>query len=174
MTSDKSREIQEWALRNIDPAREPGRPGPPLDERMAELPPAWHGVGFARDHLVRITNPFQEPASTPAMPPGLAAAVPDCVVIRTLRATGPVNLWADWQQDPWQLRRSAWPESEELEFVTTTGIMRPLGAEFELNLTFQGAGRYALRVYGRQRPRTDQEGYFLHIRPITLGAAALG
>ncbi|WP_084963233.1 hypothetical protein [Thermoactinospora rubra] len=65
---------------------------------------------------------------------------------------------------------------EEIEFVTTTGIMQLAGfhADAQPNLTFQGAGRYGLRVHGRRpraaRPNDPREGYLLVVWPIALGA----
>ncbi|MDP4507518.1 hypothetical protein [Nonomuraea turcica] len=177
---DKSSEIRRWAREHARPEHQPGRPA---REIQPPLPPTpVRGVARASLHRLRITNPYQPPAAEPALPEGLVAAAPDAVVIRTLRDRSVVGVHVRWEQSGARMPPSSWEQTEEIEFVTTTGIMRVEGmsddhGEEPPNLTYQGVGRYGLRVYGRSRKgerpsNRPGESYLLVVWPIALGAGA--
>ncbi|MFI7460692.1 hypothetical protein [Nonomuraea sp. NPDC049646] len=173
----KSAEIRRWAREHNDPQSERGRRSRGGDERPALPPPVRDTVGTA-DHRIRIVNPFQDTAVPPPLPDGLVAAAPDSLLIRTDKRAGRVGLHVNWQDGPPVAAARGWEESEEVEFVTTTGVMRVQGvADEPIDLTPQGAGRYGLRVHGRRRDRSapsnqPSEAYLLVVWPIALGAAA--
>ncbi|MFD9942650.1 hypothetical protein ACFWYW_23220 [Nonomuraea sp. NPDC059023] len=176
---DKSAEIRRWAQEHARPESEAGRiirniVVPPLP------PTPVQGSAGAAEHRLRIVNPYQEPAAGPALPEGLVAAAPDAVVIRTLKNRGAVGVHVRWDASrPREPISSRWEETEEIEFVTTTGIMQIEGMHTRdetpsPNLTYQGTGRYGLRVHGRARPgaglsNRPGESYLLVVWPIALG-----
>ncbi|MGP3957357.1 hypothetical protein ACTWPT_15255 [Nonomuraea sp. 3N208] len=177
---DKSSEIRRWASEHAQPEHQPGRRA----RETSSPPPPSPVLGMARasEHRLRIANPYQTPAAEPALPEGLVGAVPDAVVIRTLKGRGMVGVHVRWEQSGAGRPVSRWEEAEEIEFVTTTGIMRVEGMstyhdEEPPNLTYQGAGRYGLRVHGRSRrgerpSNRPGESYLLVVWPIALGAGA--
>ncbi|GAA4974074.1 hypothetical protein GCM10023334_099840 [Nonomuraea thailandensis] len=175
---DKSAEIRRWAREHARPENEPGRPAGHV---ASPLPPTpVMGTARAIEHRLRIVNPYQEPTTGPALPEGLVAAAPDVVVIRTLKGRGAVGVHVRWDLSGARGPVSRWEKVEEIEFVTTTGIMQIEGMQTRdgsppPNLTYQGAGRYGLRVHGRARPggglsNRPGESYLLVVWPITLGA----
>ncbi|TYB62799.1 hypothetical protein FXF51_25635 [Nonomuraea sp. PA05] len=175
---DKSREIREWAKQHGLPQSERGR--------IAGAPPPQHvpspvrGVAVADGHRLRVVNPFQDTASVPELPAGLVATAPDSLVIRTLKRRGTVDVLINWQPTAPRFPAESWEESEEVEFVTTTGVMQVVSMSSDEdqrpNLTYQGAGRYGLRVHGRARggrlSNRPRESYLLVVWPIELGPAA--
>ncbi|WP_143591205.1 hypothetical protein [Thermoactinospora rubra] len=64
-----------------------------LADAPPPLPPPARGVALTRDHRLRIVNPYQDVATQPALPEGLVAASPDCVVIRTEKRSGDIGIW---------------------------------------------------------------------------------
>jgi hypothetical protein len=98
----------------------------------------------------------------------------------TLKGRGVVGVHVRWDSSGSRGPVSRWEEAEEIEFVTTTGIMQIKGMQARdgappPNLTYQGAGRYGLRVHGRARPGSGLsnrpgESYLLVVWPIALGA----
>ncbi|MFI6788352.1 hypothetical protein ACIBG4_13580 [Nonomuraea sp. NPDC050383] len=185
---DKSSELRRWARehglpqseRARSPRSEPGRAaglGAPL-----RLPTAVRGVVPVVDHRVRIVNPFQDVAAPPPLPDGLVAAAPDSLLIRTEKRRGVVGMHVTWQPAAPRTPVRGWEQYEEIEFVTTTGVMRVQGLTAEdggeTNLTPQGAGRYGLRVHGRARDadrlsnrlsNRPGESYLLVVWPVALG-----
>ncbi|MEV0589762.1 hypothetical protein [Nonomuraea sp. NPDC050310] len=174
---DKSAEIKRWAREHARPESEPGRIAANL---KPALPTPVMGSAQASEHRLRIANPYQEPAVEPALPEGLVAAAADAVVIRTLKGRGVVGVHVRWDSSRPRRPGSGWEEEQETEFVTTTGIMQIAGMHTHdgappPNLTYQGAGRYGLRVHGRARPggrlsNRPGESYLLVVWPIALGA----
>lgn len=174
---DKSAEIRRWAREHARPECEPGRIAgnvPP------PLPTPVLGTARATEHRLRIAHPYREAAASgPALPQGLVAAAPDAVIIRTLKGRGAVGVHVRWASSGSRGPVSRWEEAEEIEFVTTTGIMQIEGMRTRdgapaPNLTYQGAGRYGLRVHGRARPGGELsnrpgESYLLVVWPIALG-----
>ncbi|MEU6785137.1 hypothetical protein ABZ912_38615 [Nonomuraea angiospora] len=165
----------EWG--SVAREREPGRVA-----RARPVPPPTpvRGTALASAHGLRIGNPYQEPDAAPELPGGLVAAVPDLLVIRTLKRQGRVGVHVRWDPVAPRLPVSRWEEVEEIEFVTTTGIMQIEGlhtdGERPPNLTFQGAGRYGLQVHGRARrgerlSNRPGESYLLVIWPVALGSS---
>jgi hypothetical protein len=184
---DKSREIREWAKRHGLPQHEPGRLV--RAEPRLLVPAPTRAVAVAEEHRLRVDNPHQDTAPAPDLPAGLVAAAPDSLVIRTLRRRGRVDVHVNWQPSPPRMEAQGWEESEEIEFVTTTGIMQvatmTTDDDRRPNLTYQGAGRYGLRIHGRTRDRAQGrdggqgrlsnrpgESYLLVVWPVELGAAA--
>ncbi|WP_433435024.1 hypothetical protein [Nonomuraea sp. CA-141351] len=176
---DKSSEIRRWAREHGLPQSERGRVTG--HDRRPALPTPVRGVARVADHKVRIVNPFQDVAVPPPLPDGLVAAAPDSLLIRTEKRMGLVDLHVTWRPAAPQAAVRRWEQNEEIEFVTTTGVMcipgLTSGDGAEPNLTFQGAGRYGLRVHGRSRDgdrlsNRPRESYLLVVWPIALGAAA--
>ncbi|MET9245759.1 hypothetical protein [Nonomuraea sp. NPDC003709] len=203
----KSRDLRERARHLGLPAQEPGRvaraerepgraaraegewgdvarvpssvPGRVARARPAPPPTPVRGTALASEHGLRIGNPYREPAAEPELPGGLVAAVPDLLVIRTLKRQGRVGVHVRWDAAAPRLPVSRWEQVEEIEFVTTTGIMQIEGmhtdGERPPNLTFQGTGRYGLQVHGRARrgerlSNRPGESYLLVIWPVALGS----
>ncbi|MFI9838325.1 hypothetical protein ACIHFD_14895 [Nonomuraea sp. NPDC051941] len=183
----KSRDLRERA-RHLDlPSQEPGRvtraerePGRVARARPVPPPTPVRGTALASEHGLRIGNPYREPVVEPELPGGLVAAVPDLLVIRTLKRHGRVGVHVRWDPAAARLPVSRWEQVEEIEFVTTTGIMQIEGmhtdGERPPNLTFQGAGRYGLQVHGRARrgerlSNRPGESYLLVIWPVALGSS---
>ncbi|MFC4122135.1 hypothetical protein [Nonomuraea zeae] len=173
--------IRQWALEHGSPQQEPGRLAG--RERPMTPPVPVRAPAVTDEHRLRIVNPYQDTAAAPSLPGGLVAAAPDSVAIRTLKRRGVVGVHVRWELAAPLSSASGWEEVEEIEFVTTTGVMHFAGVstddERRPNLTFQGAGRYRLRVHGRARPRErlgnrPGESYLLAIWPIALGAQAAG
>ena len=94
------------------------------------------------------------------------------MLIRTDKRTGIVGVHVNWQPAAPRAAARGWERTEEVEFVTTTGVMRVAGDG--LDLTTQGVGRYGLRVHGRHREgdrlsNRPSESYLLVVWPIALG-----
>ncbi|GAA2211350.1 hypothetical protein GCM10009850_068090 [Nonomuraea monospora] len=176
---DKSREIREWAKQHGLPQSERGRIAGAPPPRQ-HVPAPERAVAVADEHRLRVVNPFQDTAPAPELPAGLVAAAPDSLVIRTLKRRGTVDVLINWQPSAPRFPAEGWEEAEEVEFVTTTGVMQVVNlspdGDQRPNLTYQGAGRYGLRVHGRSRGRRlsnrPRESYLLVVWPIELGAAA--
>ncbi|MFI7618197.1 hypothetical protein ACIBP6_43955 [Nonomuraea terrae] len=175
---DRSREIREWAQRHAV-LHEPGRPA--RQERPLLPPVPVRGVAQTVGHRLRIVNPYQDTAPAPDLPSGLVAAAPDSVVVRTLKERGRVGVHLRWEPAAPRLAVMGWEETAEIEFVTTTGVMRLPGLwpddDRPADLTYQGAGRYGLRVHGRAQrgerlSNRPGESYLLIVWPVALGAAA--
>ncbi|UBU12472.1 Lsr2 family protein [Nonomuraea gerenzanensis] len=181
---DKSREIREWARQHGLPQSERGRIAglDPRSPARPAVPAPLRAVAVADEHRLRVVNPFQDTAPAPDLPAGLVAAAPDSLVIHTLNRRGTVDVHLNWRPSALQAEARGWEESEEIEFVTTTGIMQVASLSPDdgqrPNLTCQGAGRYGLRVHGRSRGRhlsnRPRESYLLVVWPIELGAPAAG
>ncbi|MEV4012611.1 hypothetical protein AB0J35_19095 [Nonomuraea angiospora] len=191
----KSGDLRERVRQQGLPTQEPGRvargewgsvarvaPEPGRVARARPVPPPTpvRGTALASEHGLRIGNPYQETAAAPELPGGLVAAVPDLLVIRTLKRQGRVGVHVRWDPVAPRLPVSRWEQVEEIEFVTTTGIMQIEGmhtdGERPPNLTFQGAGRYGLQVHGRARrgerlSNRPGESYLLVIWPVALGSS---
>ncbi|MGV9381228.1 hypothetical protein ACWDRB_35810 [Nonomuraea sp. NPDC003707] len=155
-------------------------PGRVARARPVPPPTPVRGTALASEHGLRIGNPYREPAAEPELPGGLVAAVPDLLVIRTLKRQGRVGVHVRWDPAAPRLPVSRWEQVEEIEFATTTGIMQIEGmhtdGERPPNLTFQGAGRYGLQVHGRARrgerlSNRPGESYLLVIWPVALGSS---
>ncbi|MEV0144154.1 MULTISPECIES: hypothetical protein [unclassified Nonomuraea] len=182
---DKSSEIRRWAREHGLPQSERGRPagqGDPARIARPHLPTAVRGMAPVVGHRVRIVNPFQDVAAPPPLPDGLVAAAADSLLIRTEKRRGVVGMHVSWQPAAPRTTGRGWEQYEEIEFVTTTGVMRVQGLTAEgdgggeTNLTPQGAGRYGLRVHGRGRDgdrlsNRPSESYLLVVWPVALGAA---
>ncbi|GAA3601350.1 hypothetical protein GCM10022419_101970 [Nonomuraea rosea] len=176
---DKVSAMRQWALEHGGPQQERGRVSRQVRPLLPPVP--LRAMAMADGHRLRIVNPYQDTAAVPPLPGGLVAAAPDSVAIRTVKRRGVVGVHVRWELAGPRSPMSGWEEVEEIEFVTTTGVMHFPGASAERrpNLTFQGAGRYGLRVHGRARPREPlgnrpRESYLLVIWPITLGPDASG
>ncbi|TMR98314.1 hypothetical protein [Nonomuraea basaltis] len=176
---DKVTEIRRRAQEHARPQDEPGRIA---REQLRPLPPTpVRAVAMASEHRLRIVNPHQDTATDPELPEGLVAAAPDALVIRTVKRRGAVGVHVRWEPSPPRGPVTAWDEVEEIEFITTTGVMRIPGrstdGEEPPNLTYQGAGRYGMQVHGRARrgerlSNRPGESYLLVVWPIALGARA--
>ncbi|NJP89619.1 hypothetical protein HCN51_09200 [Nonomuraea sp. FMUSA5-5] len=178
---DKSRAIREWARQHAQPQHEPGRLA--RAEQRLTAPPPLRAVAMADEHRLRVVNPYQDTAPAPELPAGLVAAAPDSLVIRTLKRRGRVGVHINWQPATPRMQARGWEESEEIEFVTTTGVMHlttlTTDDDQRPNLTYQGAGRYGLRVYGRARDRErlsnrPGESYLLVVWPVELDGRSPG
>ncbi|AQZ68640.1 hypothetical protein BKM31_50595 [[Actinomadura] parvosata subsp. kistnae] len=168
-------------LVRVEPQHEPGRLVR-VEQRLT-VPPPLRAVAMADEHRLRVVNPYQDTAPAPELPAGLVAAAPDSLVIRTLKRRGRVGVHVNWQPAAPRMQAQGWEESEEIEFVTTTGVMHLTTLitddDQRPNLTYQGAGRYGLGVYGRARDRErlsnrPGESYLLVVWPIELGARGGG
>ncbi|MFI9589100.1 hypothetical protein [Nonomuraea sp. NPDC052265] len=146
---------------------------------MTHLPPAQARADVhVTYHQILVGEPGRDHPGT--VPNGLTASAPGAAVIRTGIHTGVVDVTVRLAGTAQPPDPEGWEESEEVEFVTTTGVMRVQGvADEPIDLTPQGAGRYGLRVHGRRRDRRTpsnqpSEVYLLVVWPVALGAAAAG
>lgn len=176
----KSEDIRAWAKEHGSPSSERGRIASTVSSKYAARqgqPATERGFAVTRDHRLLIVNPFRDAVTPPPLPDGLVAAAPDCVVIRTIKRSGNIGIWLSWEPEAPARENTRWEEFEDIEFVTATGIMHlanfhPKDMGEQHNLTFQGAGRYGLRVSGRKSiardPNAPKEAYMLVIWPIQL------
>lgn len=157
-------------------AREPGRSAQRLRD-APRLPTPLRGTVQVSDHRFRIVNPFQDTAAPPPVPDELVSALPDSVHVRTLMRRGRAGIWISWVAGRTPPSTGGWQSFQEVEFVTRTGVMHVEGlitdGDERPNVTLQGAGRYGLRVYGRERRaqlgNAPRESYRLEVWPVSLG-----
>ncbi|MEU5863468.1 hypothetical protein ABZ815_20025 [Nonomuraea sp. NPDC047529] len=123
-----------------------------------------------------IANPFQDVATPRPTGGAMAGVAEDALAIWTQMESGVVGLRINWSLASPTMSASSWERYEDVELVTTTGVMQireAVDIEAQPNITFQGAGRYGVRVYGRRMKlqegvgtREPSESYMLTVWPI--------
>ncbi|MGP3919280.1 hypothetical protein [Nonomuraea sp. 10N515B] len=140
-----------------------------------------------REGRIVICNPYQQPTGlSETEGAGLVATAPDVIVAISAIADGIAHMRVNFSSEAPRAPAKTWQASQEAEFITTTGIMQlpdftPIDDDMapQLNLAFQGAGRYGIRAHGRSRrlslataARERGKSYMLAVWPI--GTAGTG